>query len=160
MNTPTSDRPRGFTLIELLVVISIIALLIGILLPVLGNARDTARAMASMVNLRSWGQGSIMAANEDKFLLPWEGAKEPDAATFADPNWWGNRVPPFVDQPAYVDLPAPSEPSDSNIFIDPAAEFPADAPYNNGGNDYYFNYVANSELNNSITASHGASIWT
>lgn len=150
----TISTHRAFTLIELLAVISIIALLIGILLPVLGSARSTARALGSMANVRSWGQGTMMAANEDKFLLPWEGEKEPDAATFGRPEWWGNRVPPFVGQPAYADLPSPFEGGDSNIFIDPAAEMPVDAPYNNGGNDYYFNYVANSELNNSINASN------
>jgi len=57
-------RKRGFTLIELLVVISIIALLIGILLPAIGKARDSAKVAISQSNLKNFGTAHATYASE------------------------------------------------------------------------------------------------
>lgn len=60
----------GFTLVELLVVIGIIALLIGILLPVLGRAREAANRVECASNMRSSIQAVLLYANEFNGWLP------------------------------------------------------------------------------------------
>jgi prepilin-type N-terminal cleavage/methylation domain-containing protein/prepilin-type processing-associated H-X9-DG protein len=87
----------GFTLIEVLVVVAIIALLISVLLPSLGRARDQARAIVCATNLRTCGQGVFfyLQANSDVYCGPnWSSLihkyvqraskKGPDGAGFVD----------------------------------------------------------------------------
>lgn len=61
---------RAFTLIELLVVIAIIGVLLGVLLPALSKARDNARAVVCLSNLRSCGSVLAAYANDYKGLAP------------------------------------------------------------------------------------------
>ncbi|MEM6257976.1 MAG: prepilin-type N-terminal cleavage/methylation domain-containing protein [Planctomycetota bacterium] len=72
-NCHLNTRPKqgaGFTLIELLVVVSIIALLIAILLPALGAARESAQALQCKSNLRQLQIANTAYQVENKGFLP------------------------------------------------------------------------------------------
>ncbi|HEX8877823.1 MAG TPA: prepilin-type N-terminal cleavage/methylation domain-containing protein [Phycisphaerales bacterium] len=75
-------RKAGFTLIELLIVIAIIALLIGILLPALGEARRLAKKTLCTNGQRSYAQATNTYASENRDQLPamnWRGGQAPPA---------------------------------------------------------------------------------
>ena len=65
-----NSNRRGFTLIELLVVISIIALLIGILLPAIGRARRNAQKLVDSSNQRQIVTGLTLFATNNRDAYP------------------------------------------------------------------------------------------
>ncbi|MFM1767799.1 MAG: hypothetical protein RJA22_328 [Verrucomicrobiota bacterium] len=71
MPRPVVHARRGFTLIELLVVIAIIALLAALLLPSLASAKEKARRVKCLSNLKQAGLGLKLFATERDGSYPW-----------------------------------------------------------------------------------------
>jgi Tfp pilus assembly protein PilE len=64
-----TTRQRRFTLTELLIVIAVLAILVALLLPALGQARELARRAVCVSNLRQWGIALILYNEEQHGVL-------------------------------------------------------------------------------------------
>jgi len=106
---------RGFTLVELLVVIGIIAVLVGILLPALGRARERARRTNCLSNLRTLGQSMFMYANAHKDRLP-NGNPVGVYTDYTSANWvMVAFTAQYVREPRVFWCPSDSDPPPAQI---------------------------------------------
>jgi prepilin-type N-terminal cleavage/methylation domain-containing protein/prepilin-type processing-associated H-X9-DG protein len=81
---------KGFTLIELLVVIAIIAILAAILFPVFANARDKARQISDLSNIKQLALGEIMYTSD------YDDTFSPGVSNDTRTEGWSTNIYPYV----------------------------------------------------------------
>ena len=143
-----NPRLRGFTLIELLVVISIIALLIGILLPSLASAREVARSISCSSQMRQLAFSAELYAQDNKDYYPPRGGIR--FAPDPDPNdaRWPSLFVRYFDLPALMVCP-----SDEESVSAPPAE--ASDPIDQAPRSYMFNGFNDAEHADASTWTEG-----
>lgn len=141
-------KPGGFTLIELLVVIAIIAILAAILFPVFAQAREQARKISCVSNIKQISLSVLMYTQDYDETYPLLEAYDP-AAKPPSPDFqfgsasWQNMVQPYIkNYQLYICPDSVYKNSDPVNYFDPfwsysMTPFSGIDGFNNWGDTYY-----------------------
>ena len=109
----------GFTLIELLIVVGIIGLLMAILLPALGRARQEALKIGCAANLRQFGAGFHAWAGDHNGRFPYNGGNSWGLHATEEAEWGGEWMEFGYDYVAEYDARAVRQ-MDSTVYFCPS----------------------------------------
>jgi len=116
-----SKTRKGFTLIELLVVIAIIAILAAILFPVFAQAREKARAISCLSNMKQLGLGLYQYTQDydeqlikNYYAFPAGGGWGTNGQVFYN---WRHAVQPYVKNTGIMACPSSQYFNNSQFFV-------------------------------------------
>jgi prepilin-type N-terminal cleavage/methylation domain-containing protein/prepilin-type processing-associated H-X9-DG protein len=143
-----SRHATAFTLIELMVVIAVIAILIGLLLPALGAARQAARASQSLSNVRQLQLGVHYYVNENRHFYPMHSSP----SSWNPRTRWADYIFEYMQDPrVYLspvltpqELARYNKPFAHTVLKPPVVYF--------GGYGYNFQYLGNARFSPSFHA--------
>lgn len=140
MTRPDTQSRHGFTLIELLVVIAIIAILAALLLPALSSAKERARRIKCLSNLKQTGLALKVFSNDRDGFYPWHlppaegGTYGPDAG-----ESWRNFLAAASEMDTPKILACPSDTATKGVVMDWSANtYGLQHPSNRGNALSYF----------------------
>ena len=107
----------NFTLIELLIVIAIIAILASMLLPALSKAREKAKTITCLNNLKQQGTASMMYTNDNDGLVVYSGSNV--SSQIGTTIFWFTSLKPYLNLRYCPNWSDPYK-SVSNLFMCPS----------------------------------------
>jgi len=114
---------RAFTLIELLVVIAIIAILAALLLPALAKAKNRAKSVACLSNVKQWSYAFYMYTEDFDDFFPEEGNGFVPLDDPGNARAWYNSTAIYMSQPTLLSLYQQNTPpvlGQKSIFVCPS----------------------------------------
>ena len=121
------ERRDGFTLLELLVVMTIIAVLAGLSLGVLGKVTALRNRAESATRLRQWGVALGAYVSDNNGALPRRGQGVQPVMQLDRPTDWFNALPPYLGLQGYgalVEAGQRPHAGDHSLFVRPGATDP------------------------------------